>query len=81
MGTPAQEYKMRRLAKHIEKDLKKMYGVDMGFFLVAVPFGDGSEGVSDYIGNIDRKDGIEALRATADRLETNQTIPAAQGSA
>lgn len=81
MATMQQEREMRNLAKRIERDLKKMYGMDMGFFIVTVPFGNGSMGVSDYIGNVHRKEGIEMMRATADRLETNQTIPAAQGEA
>lgn len=81
MANPQQEEVMRALAKGIEEGLEMVYGRHTGFYLVAIPFGDGSDGVSDYIGNIDRTDAIAALRATADRLEKNQTIPATQGEA
>ncbi len=80
MGTPAQEDCMRSLAQGVEEGLEMIYGKKMGFVLVATPFNQ-SNSISDYIGNVDRKNVIELMRQTADRLEKNQTIPATQGEA
>ncbi|WP_102797352.1 hypothetical protein [Bowmanella denitrificans] len=81
MATPAQEEAMRHLAGKLDMVLQSMYGTKMGFFLTVVPFGDGSPGISDYIANIGRNEAIDMLRTTADPLESNQVMPAAQGQA
>jgi hypothetical protein len=80
MATLQQEKKMRDIARLLEKKLKQAYGVKMSFLLVTQPYGEGDK-VSDYIGNLARESGIGVLRETADRLERNETIPAAQGEA
>jgi hypothetical protein len=80
MATLQQEKKMRDIARLLEKKLKQAYGVKMSFLLVTQPYGE-SDKVSDYIGNLARESGIGVLRETADRLERNETIPAAQGEA
>jgi hypothetical protein len=80
MATLKQEELMRAVAQGVGEALEMVYGQKMGFVLVATPF-DESNTISDYIGNIDRKNTIELMRQTADRLEKNQTIPAAQGQA
>lgn len=79
MANPVQEHEMRRLAKYVEKTLKRMYGIKMGFALITFPFGS-DDRTSDYIGNCDRTSMIKALRETADRLERKQDIPASKGS-
>lgn len=43
---------------------------NMAFFLIVSPYG--APGISNYIANAAREDGIALLRATADRLERNQ---------
>lgn len=80
MSTPKQEECMRALAQGISDGLTVIYGEKMGFVLVATPFNE-SNAISDYIGNIDRKNVVDLMRETADRLEKNQTIPATQGEA
>lgn len=80
MATLEQERQMRKLAKKLKQQLRKMYGQEMSFFLVTAPFGDGQEAVADYISNAHRADGIRMLRETADRLDQGQDIPAAQGA-
>lgn len=80
MATLKQEHELREVAKILTKKLRRAYGEDMGFFLVVTPFKQ-NEPVSDYISNIHRESGIAVLRDTADRLETNETIPASIGGA
>jgi hypothetical protein len=78
MATLKQERELREVARFISRKLRRVYGEEMGVFLTVTPFKQ-SEPVSDYISNIERKDGIAALRDTADRLETKETIPASVG--
>lgn len=73
-----QEEGMRKLAKATEEYLNGLYGEKMGFFICVSPYTYDS-GVADYVSNTDRRDAIEWLRETADRLEQNQDIPATQG--
>ena len=78
MATLKQERELRDVAKLLTKKLRRIYGEDMGFFLVVTPFNQNTP-VSDYISNIHRESGIAALRDTADRLATKETIPASIG--
>lgn len=78
MATIEQERKTRKLADRIERELKKIYGVRMGFVLVTTPFFE-KDPIADYISNIQREDAIASLKNTAERLETGEIIPASKG--
>lgn len=78
MATLQQERELREVARILTKKLRRIYGEDMGFFLVVTPFKQ-NDPVSDYISNIHRESGIAALRDTAARLESRETIPASMG--
>lgn len=80
MANKYQEECMRSVAKGVNEALEMIYGQKMGFVIVTTPFNE-SNSVSDYIGNIERSDVVELMRETAERLEKNQIIPAAQGNA
>jgi len=77
MATMAQERELREVAKIIKKKLKRIYGVDMGFFLNVTPMGE-QEGIADYISNVERETSIEWMKETIGRFERNETIEAAK---
>lgn len=53
------------------KGLKEIFSpFNMGFALVVFPFG--SPGIGNYVSSAKRKDMIEALRETANRLEKKE---------
>lgn len=54
--------------------LNEIYGGEMCFFLLATP-ANTDKGVSDYISNTRRDDGIEMLTETIQRLKSGETIP------
>ncbi len=75
-----QEEGLQVIAQVLNDTLPKIYGVQMGFFLVVTPY-DTEKPVCDYIGNAHREDAIEWLRETADRLEAGKDIPVTEGEA
>lgn len=69
---------MRVMAKALEDFLdEKLPGPKKGFALIIFEFNE--PGISNYISNAERKDMIQALSETAERLERNQDIPAVIG--
>lgn len=80
MANPKQEQTMRKLAGVADYYFTECYGERMGFFIMAAPFFN-PDGISDYIGNMDRESTIKVLRKLADRLEADEVIPASQGEA
>lgn len=63
----------QKLAKTIDRTLKRECGPNTGFCLLV--FGFHQPGISNYVSNADRADMIKALRETADRLERGQDNP------
>lgn len=75
-----QEDQLRGIATALDEIFERqIYGKRMGFFLSVFEFS--KPGAADYISNGEKKDVIEALRETADRLEKNQVIPITIGKA
>ena len=80
MANLQQEKTLHFLADILSKALTKEYGTEMSFILITQPYGD-EPSISDYIANMSRESSIGVLRELADWLETNQIIPASEGSA
>ncbi|MCK5615042.1 hypothetical protein KAR91_74960 [Candidatus Pacearchaeota archaeon] len=70
---------LNKTASAISESLKKAFGPKTGFALLIFEFDN--HGIGNYVSNVERSTMIDALRETADRLEKNQTIPPAIGSA
>ena len=80
MANLVQEKALRELIKVTLSILPEFYGRDdMSAMLIVSPFGE--EQISDYISNMSRDSAIKVLRELADRLERNETMPAAKGEA
>ncbi len=73
-----QEEGLRVIAKMLDEVLEQVYGQKMGFILVTTPF-DTDDAIADFIGNAERKDSIEWMKETVDRLEKQEDIPATVG--
>lgn len=78
MSNQTQEEGLRIVANVIGDFIDKLYQQPMGFFICVTPL-NSDEGVSDYIANCEREDGIKWLRETADRIERNESIGPIQG--
>lgn len=81
---------LKGIADTLDMGLELAAGKRLGFALLVFPFteeereGAKADGVlpgGDYVSNAQRKDMIELLRETADRLEKKEDIPPAEGSA
>jgi hypothetical protein len=79
MSKPRQEKGLRAIAETLDEALGFLYGERMGFALVVFAFNE--TGIADYVSNSERKDVIDAMRETAERLEKKEDIPAIQGEA
>jgi len=77
--TMYQEKDLKEIATKISNELELIYDKKMGFALLVFEFFDA--GIGDYVSNAERKDMIDALRETADRLERKQDIPKTIGEA
>jgi hypothetical protein len=73
-----QEEGLRVIAGMLDEILLQVYGQKMGFFLVTTPF-DTDDAIADYIGNAERKESVEWMKETIDRLEKQELIPATVG--
>lgn len=71
------EKRIQRLALLIEEATEKIYHHRVGFALLTFEFRQPK--IGNYVSNAERPTMIQALRETADRLETNQDIPVSIG--
>jgi hypothetical protein len=71
------EKRIQRLALLIEEAVEEIYFHKVGFALLTFEFGQPE--IGNYISNAERPTMIQALRETANRLETNQDIPISIG--
>ena len=69
---------MRGIAASLEEVIEDNIGKNMGFVLMV--FKLGKPGITNYISNVQKTDIIAGLRESANKLESGQDTPAAQGS-
>lgn len=73
MSETDRQLSIERILRDLAAGIEQIFP-GMGFAVIMFDFG--APGVSNYISNAQRSDMITALRETADRIESNQDIPA-----